>query len=133
MCIRDAVQGPAWLWRLTTTGEGVAASSGFSFSAVARVTGPGLNEAASGCLAVSPARRNPFHSALGQDLSHDVYGSVCHLGSESGGDSPRRESLGRGENRQRTERSLQARQERLSGKFTAGVTRRESQADKTER
>lgn len=74
VCIGDAMQGPVWLWRLNPTG--VAASSRFSFSAVARVTGPGLNEAASGCLAVSPARRNPFHSILGQALSHDVYRSV---------------------------------------------------------
>lgn len=65
MLMADAVQGPVWLWRLNPTG-GVAASSGFSFSVVARGPGPGLSEAASGCLAVCPAERNPFHGALGQ-------------------------------------------------------------------
>lgn len=67
MLIGEAVQGPVWLWRLNPTG-GVAASSGFSLPVVARVAGPGLSEAASGCLAVCPAERNPFHSALGQPL-----------------------------------------------------------------
>lgn len=55
---------------------GATVSSRSSFSVVARVTGPGLSKAASGCLAVSPAGRNPFHSALGRALSHDVYRSV---------------------------------------------------------
>ena len=70
----DAVQGPVWLWRLNPTGG--SSFSGFSFSVVPKVTGPGLNGTASGSLAASPAGRNPFHSALGQALSHDVYGSV---------------------------------------------------------
>ena len=75
---------------------GAAASGGFAFSG-----------AASGCLAVGLARRSPFRSAPGPALSQEVY--TCHLGSESGGDSPPRGSLGRGENRWSTEGSLQAR------------------------
>lgn len=71
----DAIHRSVLLWRLNTT-EGSQASLGSFVAGIATVTGPGLREAVSGCLVVSPAKKNPFHSALGQAISQDVYRSV---------------------------------------------------------
>lgn len=97
-----------------------------------QVTGPGLNESVSGCLAISPDKRNPFYNVLGQALSYDVYRSVT-LALNQMGTHLTEEAQGEEKTGGRPRGSLQARQDDAGRKFTAGVTRRDGCADKTER